>query len=133
MEQVGYAWEGGSTVQVELGWAEDGVPDCIAPWQTFWKEKRQILLQDDGSTSTVGINTTSLVYALGGRRMRKMSREALMTTKMKATTLTRILRTERWSFLCTRRTFGGRKALTKYFVEILCNMKVHSLNSPFLF
>ena len=64
-------------------------------------EKRQIWLQDDGSTSTVGINTTSLVYALGGRRMRKMSREALMTTKMKATTLTRILRTKRWSFLCT--------------------------------
>ena len=27
-------------------------------------EKRQILLQDDGSTSTVGINTTGLVYAL---------------------------------------------------------------------
>ena len=27
-------------------------------------EKRQILLQDDGSTSTVGMDTTSLVYAL---------------------------------------------------------------------
>ena len=31
-------------------------------------EKRQILLQDDGSTSTVGINTTSLVYALGWKK-----------------------------------------------------------------
>ena len=39
------------------------MPDCIAPWQTFWKEKRQILLQDDGSTYKVGMNTTSLVYA----------------------------------------------------------------------
>ena len=44
------------------------MPDCIAPWQTFRKEKRQILLQDDGSTSTVGINTTSLVYALGWKK-----------------------------------------------------------------
>ena len=31
-------------------------------------ERRQILLQDDGSTSTVGINTTSLVYALGWKK-----------------------------------------------------------------
>ena len=39
------------------------MPDCIAPWQTFRKEKRQILLQDDGSAYKVGMNTTSLVYA----------------------------------------------------------------------
>ena len=36
------------------------------------------------------------------------------------------------SFLCTRRTFGGRKALTKCLLKSSLPMEVHSLNSAFL-
>ena len=36
------------------------------------------------------------------------------------------------SFLCTRRTFGGRKALTKCLLKSSLSMEVQSLNSAFL-